>query len=147
MMPLLTQLLNLPGMEVEDYQDLGDRLILEVEAYSASSVCPRCGQTSSQLHQNHGHLVRDLSLGERQVWLKLNRRQFKCGKCQKPFSEEFEFIGKRRGYTDRLAQMIVQQVRHGDMHNVGVNHGLSDEDVASMVQYIAQKNYESMSAT
>jgi predicted Zn-dependent protease with MMP-like domain len=59
---------------------------------------------------------------------------------RKPFSEEFDFISKRREYTDRFAEMIVQQVRHSDMHNVGVNHGLTDEAVASMVHYIAKKN-------
>ena len=32
MRPLLTRLLNLPGIEVEDYHELGDELILEVEA-------------------------------------------------------------------------------------------------------------------
>lgn len=35
--------------------------------------------------------------------------------------------------------MIVHQVRHSDMHNVGVNHGSTDEQVASMVQYVSKK--------
>lgn len=140
MQPLLTQLLNLPGMDVEDYQDRGRELILEVEARRASASCPRCGQESGHLHQNHGHRVRDLSISQRSVFLKLNRRQFKCRPCGKPFSEAFEFVGNRREYTDRFAEMIVQQVRPSDMHNVGVNHGLTDEEVASMVQYIAKKN-------
>lgn len=140
MQPLLTQLLDIPGMDVEDYDDTGERLILEVTAHSSSANCPRCGQTSEQLHQNHRHRVRDLSISQRQVFLNLNRRQFKCQACRKPFSEEFEFLSKRREYTDRFAEMIVQQVRHSDMHNVGVNHGLTDEQVASMVQYVSKKN-------
>lgn len=140
MHPLLTQLLNLPGMEVEDYHDRSEYLVLEVEAYSASAMCPRCQQSSSQLHQNHWHQVRDLSISDRVVWLNLNRRQFKCQPCGKPFSEEFEFVGKRRPYTNRFAEMIVQQVRHSNMHSVGVNHGLSDEAVWSMVEYVSKKN-------
>lgn len=32
MQPLHTQLLNLPGIEVEDFYDLGDQIIIEVEA-------------------------------------------------------------------------------------------------------------------
>ncbi len=140
MQPLLTQLLNLPGMDVEDYQDRGHELILEVEAGNACATCPLCGQESPHLHQNHRHRVRDLSLSQHRVFLNLNRRQFKCRPCGKPFSEEFDFISKRREYTDRFAEMIVQQVRHSDMHNVGVNRGLTDEAVASMVHYIAKKN-------
>ncbi|MGG6262961.1 transposase family protein [Leptolyngbya sp. AN10] len=140
MQPLLTQLLNLPGMEVEDYHDRGEYLVLEVEAARASAICPRCQQSSSQLHQNHWHRVRDLSISDRVVWLNLNRRQFKCQPCGKPFSEEFEFVGKRRPYTHRFAEMIVQQVRHSNMHSVGVNHELSDEAVWSMVEYVSKKN-------
>ena len=140
MQPLLTQLLNLPGIDVEDYQDRGHELILEVEAGSVCASCPRCGQESQHLHQNHRYRVRDLSISQRRVFLNLNRRQFKCRPCGKPFSEEFDFISKRREYTDRFAEMIVQQVRHSDLHNVGVNHELTDEAVASMVHYIAKKN-------
>jgi transposase len=140
MQPVLSQLLGIPGIDVKDDDDTGEALILEVKARSSSAVCPRCGQTSAQLHQNHRHQVRDLSISQRRVFLNLNRRQFKCQECRKPFSEEFEFVGKRREYTDRFAEMVVQQVRHSDMHNVGVNHGLTDEQVASMVQYVSKKN-------
>lgn len=32
MQPLLTQLLNLEGVTVENYRDLGEQIVLEVEA-------------------------------------------------------------------------------------------------------------------
>lgn len=140
MQPLLTQLLGLDGIDVEDYQDEGHRLILEVEAHSESATCPWCREISHHLHQNHGHLVRDLNISERQTWLRVNRRQFKCGVCGKPFSEVLEFVDKRRSYTNRLAQTVVQQVRHSDVVNVARNHGLSEDLVWSMVEYISQKN-------
>ena len=133
-------MLGLPGIEVEDYQDQGEYLILEVEADRDRATCPQCGYESNHLHQNHGYLVRDLPISERPVKLKVNRRQFKCAPCSKPFSEVLEFVGRRRTYTDRFAQSIVQQVLHSDSHNVAVNHGLSDEEVWSMVEYISKKN-------
>ena len=140
MQPLLTRLLGLPGIEVEDYHDQGEHLILEVEADGTQATCPRCDHESTHLHQNHGYLVRDLPISERSVMLKVNRRQFKCAPCGKPFSEALDFVGHRRTYTDRFAQAIVQQVIHSDTHNVALNHGLSDEEVWSMVQYISKKN-------
>ena len=57
---LLTQLLGLPGIEVEDYSDVGDRLILTVEAATEQATCPQCGEVSRHLHQDHDYLVRDL---------------------------------------------------------------------------------------
>lgn len=116
----LTQLLGLPGIDVEDYSELEDKMILQVEVHSPKSVCPRCLQESSHLHQNHWHFVRDLNLFDKSIVLKVNRRQFKCHHCQKPFSEEIDFMGSRRRYTDRFAEMIVKQVTHSDTHNVGL---------------------------
>lgn len=140
MQPLLTQLLGLSGIEVENYYDLGDKVILEVEASTEKATCPRCGHKSSHLHQNHWYLVRDLNISQRQAFLKVNRRQFKCHSCGKPFSEELDFVGRRRKHTDRFAQEIVQQVIHSDTHNVALNHGLTDEEVWSMVKYMGKKN-------
>ncbi len=139
MQPLLTLLLGLPGIEVEDYHDLGDKIIIEVEARTERVTCPRCRKESSHLHQNHWHLVRDLDISQRQVLLKVNRRQFKCHSCGKPFSEELSFLGRRRKHTDRYAQTIVQQVLHSDTHNVAVNNDLTDEEVWSMVKYMSKK--------
>lgn len=137
---LLTDLLGLEGIEVESYQERGGSLVLDVEAKSESATCPRCGEVSSHLHQNHGRLVRDLNLSERQVWLRVNRRQFKCQTCQKPFSEALDFIGQRMSYTNRLAERVVKQVIHSDVSNVAHYHGLSEDVVWSMVEYVSQKN-------
>ena len=134
MQPLLTQLLSLPGIEVENYTDSGGELILEVEAMTTQATCPRCKQTSCHLHQNHWYLARDLSSSGRNVFLKVNRRQFKCQTCGKPFSETLDFIGNRRKQTDRFPQAIVQQVLHSDIHNVAIQNDLTDEEVWWMVQ-------------
>jgi len=139
MRSLLTQLLGLPGIEVEDYHDFENKIIIEVEARTERATCPRCGQESSHLHQNHWHVVRDLDISQRQVWLKVNRRQFKCYSCGKPFSEQRSFLGKRRKHTEGYAQAIVQQVLHSDTHNVAINNHLSDEEVWSMVKYLSKK--------
>ena len=50
MQPLLTQLLNLDGVAVEDYCDLGEQIVLEVETVKDWAICPRCGQTSHNVH-------------------------------------------------------------------------------------------------
>ena len=145
MKPLLTQLLNLPGIDVEEYYDQGDQLILEVEVRSIEATCPRCGQTSTHLHQNHWYLARDLNISGRTVYLKVNRRQFKCSTCGKPFSETLDFIGPRRRQTNRFAEMIVQQVVHSDVHNVALQNDLTDEVVWSIVRDISAKKLTSIS--
>jgi len=36
----------------------------------------------------------------------------------------------------------VQEVLHSDMHNVGKQNDLTDEEVWSMIKYISKKNLE-----
>ncbi|NEQ43933.1 MAG: transposase family protein [Leptolyngbya sp. SIOISBB] len=82
MVPLLTELLGLPGVDVESYEANENDLILDVEVHSASSTCSRCGTVSHHLHQNHWHLVRDLPISHYgKTWLRVNRRQFQCAVC------------------------------------------------------------------
>jgi len=107
---LLTQLLNLPGIVVESLRETETDLMLEVEAWTDKATCPR-SSSSSNLHQNHGYWVRDLPISNRQVRLKVNRRQFKCKTCTKPFSEDLDFVDRRCKYTNRLGLEIVKQVR------------------------------------
>jgi transposase-like protein len=45
-----------------------------------------------------------------QVFLKVNRRQFKCESCEKVFSEELGFVKKRRTYTKRLGEKVIKEV-------------------------------------
>ena len=140
MQPLLAELLNLDGIEVEDYHIFDDHMVLEIEARTNSATCPRCGKESENTHQNHRHLVRDLRISDKDVFLKYNRRQFKCKTCKKPFSETLDFIGERRQYTDRFAELVIKQLVHSDTHNVAKNNNITDDLVQSMLEYLSKKN-------
>jgi transposase len=104
----LTKLLNIEGIKVISHrQHEGVGIILQVERIGKESNCPRCVKKSHRLHQNHRYLVKDLPWGENFVFLEINRRQFKCEKCVKPFSEELELVIKRITYTKWLGKAII----------------------------------------
>ncbi len=134
---IMTQLLNLPGVLVENIQQTESTLIFFVRAEKKTAVCPRCGQTSRRLHQNQRYLVKDLPLSNREVVLSVNRRRFKCENCRKPFSENLEFVPKKKAFTYRYAQNITQQVVHSDIKNVANHNKLTAEQVESMVMFTA----------
>ena len=94
----------------------------------------RCGQPSHQVHQNHRYLVKDLPISGQAVYLEVNRRQFKCNNCGKPFSEEPDFVNKRRQYTSRLAKEIVRQVLADDIKTVAENNDVSIEEIETMLK-------------
>ncbi|MHC5917495.1 MAG: transposase family protein, partial [Nostoc sp.] len=111
------QILNLPEMKVLDCQEIeGMGIVITIEKSVNYSTCPSCEQMTHSIHQNHWRMIHDLSWSERTVLLKINRRQFKCHKCKKVFSEKLNFVDPSKGYTKRLAAQIIQQVLNSNIH-------------------------------
>ena len=129
------QILNLPEMKVLDCQEIeGMGIVITIEKSVNYSTCPSCEQITHSIHQNHWRMIHDLSWSERTVLLKINRRQFKCHKCKKAFSEKLNFVDSSKGYTKRLAAQIIQQVLNSNIHSVAQRNDLSDEEVESMLK-------------
>jgi len=139
MKSLLTELLNIEGVEVTGYKSDQDFIAFEVRSLNQASICPHCGTKSQIVHQNHYHLIQDLPISGRDTFIRYNRRQFKCNVCKKPFSESLDFVGERRQYTERFAEKVVSDLIHGDRHNVAKQNQITDDVVESMVEYISKK--------
>jgi transposase len=73
-------------------------------------------------------------MGEHPVYLKINRRQLNCKKCCKKFSEEFDFVKKKSLFTDRFKHKIVEETISGDIKNVAERHGLSEQEVETIIK-------------
>lgn len=131
---VLTELLNIQGIKVTQMSQLpGIGIILQVESIHRESNCHHCGTKSNRLHQNHRYVVKDLSWGEQPVFLEINRRQFKCKKCGKPFSEKLDFVNNRRTYTKRLANSTIRLVLSSDIHNVAKQGVVTTEEIERML--------------
>lgn len=137
---ILTELIDLDNIKVTSHRiHPGIGMILQTESKQSYSICPRCGTKSHKLHQNHRHIVKDLPLGEKQVFLEINRRQFKCEICKKPFSEDLDFVSKKRTYTKRLAQQIIQEVLDSDIHSVSSKGIVTTEEIERMLKDASKK--------
>ncbi len=80
------------------------------------------------------------------MYLQVNRRQFKCDNCQKPFSEKLDFVASKRTYTKRLAENILEQLKEGDILNVSRRNNVTEEEIQRMLEDIAEKiTYQDLS--
>ena len=132
---ILTELLDLNDVKVISHRlhaEIG--IILQTESKKSSGTCPKCSTISHKLHQNHRHIIKDLPFGEKSVYLEINRRQFKCEKCRKPFSEDLDFVRKKRTYTKRLAHQIIQEVLENDIHSVASKGIVTTEEIERMLK-------------
>ena len=133
----INELLKVEGMTVTAYQLITEiGCVIYLKNQQSSMACSNCGHLSDRLHQNHWLTVRDLPLGENSVYLKINRRQFKCLNCGKKFSEEFNFIKKRSHFTNRVKQKIVEEILSCDLKNVARRNGLSEQEVETILKEV-----------
>ncbi|ARI81340.1 ISL3 family transposase [Microcystis aeruginosa] len=137
---ILDKFLNLKGTSIQGYLHLENiGIVCRIESKNQKAICPRCGLESDKLHQNHRHLVKDLPISGQPVYLQVNRRQFKCDNCRKPFSEELDFVAKKRTYTKRLAENILEQLKEGDILNVSRRNDVTEEEIQRMIEDIAEE--------
>ena len=137
---LMTNILRLEGFTVIDYQLIeGMGIVLSLEKVHKQATCIYCGSVTRKLHQNNELTVRDLPWGEEDVYLKINRRQMRCEKCQKKFTEELKDIKKKRTYTERLKKKIVSEVLNGDIKNVAGRNGVSEQEIETMLKDIGEE--------
>jgi transposase len=136
----LDKFLNLEEIFIQGYRYLENiGIIFRIESKNKKALCPRCGLTSDKVHQNHRYLVKDLPISGQPVYLQVNRRQFKCDNCQKPFSEKLNFVNAKRTYTKRLAENIVGQLKEGDILNISRRNEVTEEEIQRMLEDIAEE--------
>ena len=133
---LMNQLLKLEGMKVIDYRIIeGIGIFLSLKNTLQQTICPRCGKTTDfLLHQNNSCTIRDLPFGEQSVYLKVNRRLLRCSHCQKKFTENLGFVRKRRKYTIRFVQKILEEVLNSDIQNVAKRNDVSEQEIETMLK-------------
>ncbi|AVQ72775.1 ISL3 family transposase [Microcystis sp. MC19] len=137
---ILDKFLNLKGTSIQGYRHLENiGIVFRIESKNQKVICPRCGLESDKLHQNHRHLVKDLPISGQPVYLQVNRRQFKCDNCRKPFSEELDFVASKRTYTKRLAENILEQLKEGDILNISRRNDVTEEEIQRILEDIAEE--------
>ncbi|GCA70501.1 hypothetical protein MiYa_02034 [Microcystis aeruginosa NIES-2519] len=137
---ILDKFLNLKGTSIQGYRHLENiGIVFRIESKNQKVICPHCGLESDKLHQNHRHLVKDLPISGQPVYLQVNRRQFKCDNCRKPFSEELDFVASKRTYTKRLAENILEQLKEGDILNISRRNDVTEEEIQRILEDIAEE--------
>ncbi len=84
----LTRLLDLAEFKVTGVEydaRLGCLIVLCQHVWDVA-VCPDCQHLSTQVHQYHRRVVRDLAWAGHCCYLKFSARRFQCAHCRRPFA-------------------------------------------------------------
>lgn len=140
----LTHLLNLPGVAVESWNSSHESVYFKLSVLAEGTYCPHCRNYTKELHQNRPIIVRDLPVYNKEVYLKLPRRQFYCKTCQRYITERLQFIDWRRKYTRRYEESIYSQINHGNIEQISQQQHLGIQQIKNIFNYISQKQKNSI---
>ncbi|AKG22493.1 transposase family protein [Calothrix sp. 336/3] len=135
----LTQLLNLPAVNVESYQYKEDSIYFRLSIVTKGIYCPCCLTYTEELHQVRFITVRDLSAWGKKVYLQLPRRQFYCRVSQRYTTERLGFVDLRRRYTKRYEERIFQQVQRLGIEQVSLEEEIPWEQVKNIFNYVEKR--------
>ena len=131
----ITKIINFEGFKATNYHFITENeLLIQLENQESLSTCPQCHKVTDKVHQSHRYRVRDIPVSSFDVFLLVNRRQFRCNNCDKVFSEELNFVKKRRTYTIRLADKVVKEVLETDLVNAGKRNRMSPAEIETILK-------------
>lgn len=132
---LITKLINFDGVKATDYHFITDNeLLITLENKTSESTCPHCYSFTDKIHQNHYYRIRDIPFSTYDIFLNINRRQFQCTNCGKIFSEELNFVKKKRTYTIRLAEKVVKEVLESDVVNTAKRNEMTAREIETLLK-------------
>ncbi|NCQ93362.1 MAG: transposase family protein [Microcystis aeruginosa LG13-13] len=105
---------------------------------SRESQCIHCGSKTEKVHQNNELTIRDLPFGEQALYLRINLRQMRGEKWGKKFTEELNYLPKKRTYTDRFRKKIVAEVLNSDLKNTAERNGVSEQEIETMLKDLGE---------
>lgn len=122
----LTTLAGLNDLQIVGYErDEGaGEIVWLCEVRHEVAVCPVCQRVSSQIHDRHVRVKRDLSVFGLQSYLEYQQRRFWCDACAQPFTEQLQDMEAGRRYTKRYERYIYRQYKENSIQAIRRQEGL-----------------------
>lgn len=129
-------LLDIPGITVETCSYVENSVWLQLRIVAEGITCPHCGNYTEEMHSSRQVLVRDLPSFGKPVYLRVPRRKFYCGHCQRYPTEVLEFVDKKRRQTQRYSLNIYHRVISSSIEQISREEELSVDEVKGIFDYV-----------
>ncbi|MFQ5641785.1 MAG: ISL3 family transposase [bacterium] len=102
---LLEQLLNLPRIQVDDFQSTEKEIVITVSVRFNEHRCPKCGRAFATASEITEQKVRDLPVFGKTCYLLIRKGRLHCP-CSFRGFEEVDFIDKNQRQTKRFDEFL-----------------------------------------
>lgn len=116
---LYEQMLNLPNIKVDKVEILDKTINIYCHLDINEEKCASCLNPTSQIKSYRTHMVRDLDISGREVYLHIRVKQFYCPNCKSYFTQKIPFADSNKSYTHRQSKWIFELSRKQPLSEVG----------------------------
>jgi transposase len=140
-----THLLQLPDYEVVHCQEESDLRCyrMTVVPRHRLGICPHCGKSSDTVHRTYARApIKDLSISNYTVELKVHVLQFDCPRCGHAFTPAVPFLAEGAHATERFLQHAAELIRSSDIANAARLVGVPERTLANWYYHYLQRRPE-----
>lgn len=105
------KILGMQDIEVKKVEENEKTIEIHAQLRRKEQKCPRCGCKTNVIHDYRKQTIKDIPSFGKNVLLHLNKRRYRCVKCQKRFYEANTFLAKYKRTTKRLVAYIINSLR------------------------------------
>ena len=139
----LNTFLDLPGINVThchiENQEGKQYLHLSCEHEHNIAICPTCQQPCFSGYDTKDRSVRHLDLFCMATIIHFPQRRFGCSVCGKPFTEQLEWIDKKRRQTRAFEDYIYERIKKTPRKHVVAQEGLDESTVLDIFKKKARE--------
>lgn len=135
-----TELLGLPNVTITDFNVT--KKVIEISCTLTDKItsCPHCGADCTVVNDKTTRRLRDLNIAEREVFLLVTVRQFRCITCGSCPTEQIDFADANKSYTHRQAKYVFTLCQKQSYAEIGAIVNMHAKTVERLVLDQCKKN-------
>jgi transposase len=136
----LEVLLGFTSIEVVGVTMEKSRIVLDCRSKFEEQICPSCLKKCKKIKSVSVREVRDMSLLGKEVYLRIESRQFHCEDCGRYFQERFSFVEANKTQTIRLEKYLYGYLKSGrSIQEVAVRENVLWDVLQGIFERYSQK--------
>lgn len=136
----MMKILNLEGVNVLNYSIIENvGIFIYIEEKEKAGVCLKCQSRTKKIHKNIKVTIRDISMGDQDVFLQVNKPQMRCGNCNNKFTKSMNFADKAGKFTKRFRDKIAKEALNSDIKNTAINNRVSEQQVRTILNNLYEE--------
>jgi len=135
-----TELLDLPNVVITDFHVTKKTIEVCCTLTDKITLCPYCGDECTVVNDRTTRRLRDLNIAQREVFLLVTLRQFRCLACGSCPTEKVDFADPNKSYTHRQAKYVFTLCRKQSYSEIGAIVNMHAKTVERLVLHQCQMN-------